>query len=166
MSWDFGGSNSGSGGGSDWDSGPAAPPTGSTGGSGGSGWDSAGSSGWDSPGTSSAAPAAPDGGSAGSGGSGSAPRLVLVGAGLLALLAIARFFVVDSTGAAMVAWFVGGPVAIGLVALHIGMDVKRRADPWYAESPLDDVLRRVVIALTLLAVVLNAYTVADHLARR
>ena len=152
MSWDFGGDANGSAG-SDWDSAPWArvSPI----------WRRLVRRGGTRP---SRRPHPHPRRGAGSS-SASLPRVVLFAAGVLALFAIGLFFVTDSTGAAIAGWLVGGPVAIGLVALHTGMDLKRRADPWYAESGIDNALRRGTIVLTLLAVVLNAYTVADHLAR-
>jgi hypothetical protein len=64
-----------------------------------------------------------------------------------------------------VGWLVAGPAAIGLLALFVSIDNGRRANPWYAASPLVDWGRRLLILLSLVAVGLHAWTIADYIAR-
>lgn len=95
----------------------------------------------------------------------SAPLLWLMVGVVAAVLAIAAALATSSFGVSLVAWAVGGPVAIGLLALFITADNKSRANPWYAESPLARWGRRALVLLALVAVGLNAWTIADHFAR-
>ena len=82
-----------------------------------------------------------------------------------AVLAIAAALVTSSFEVSLAAWAIGGPVAIGLLAMFIAADNKLRANPWYAESPLAVWGRRALVLLALVAVGLNAWTIADHFAR-
>jgi hypothetical protein len=144
-SWDFGGSSSGSGNTSWGDLSsprPTPPPI-----------DGA-ESGFGRP---AAAP---------SGGQGtSAPALWLTIGLLLALLGIVVGVISNSFWLAAAAWLLGGPVAIGLLALFVHTDTTRRANPWYAESALAGTGRRFLVLLSLIGVALNAWTMADFFAR-
>lgn len=103
--------------------------------------------------------------------------LPLLGAGVLMALGAAAFaawHLWGPSGARSIgehvwgpaaAWFVGGPVAIGLLALFVKIDTARQAGPWYAVSPWSSWGRRLLVVVCLVAVALNAWIIADHFAR-
>jgi hypothetical protein len=96
----------------------------------------------------------------------SAPLHWLVIGVLVALLAIGLNLVTASAAMAAVAWALGGPLAMSFLAIFIKQDLTRRANPWYAESQLTMWGRRLLVVLSLTAVALSAWTIADHLSRR
>ena len=65
----------------------------------------------------------------------------------------------------VVGWVLGGPVAIGLFAVFVTVDGRRRAEPWYAGSAAADGGRRLLVVACLVAVALNAWQIADHISR-
>jgi hypothetical protein len=65
----------------------------------------------------------------------------------------------------MLGWLIGGPGAIGVLAVFVQSDTRRRVEPLYAESPLADWGRRAVVVMSLVAVALNAWSIADFVAR-
>lgn len=95
----------------------------------------------------------------------SAPVPWLITGLLLAAVALVLAVVTNSLWPAVLAWLLGGPAAIGLLAVYAQADTGRRANPWYAEAPLADWGRRVLVALSLLAVAVAAWTIADVVAR-
>jgi hypothetical protein len=99
------------------------------------------------------------------GGSASSPVLWLVFGIALALLAITASVVTTSLTAAIAGWVLGGPAAIGLLAVFVSSDNNARANPWYAESAVAAWGRRALVLLALLAVGLNAWGIADYIAR-
>lgn len=148
-SWDFGGGTAPSGGQDSWSdiSTPSHAPGASFG-----------------PGASEGDPSgghAPTGGGLGS----SAPLVWLLIGVAAAVCSIAVGLLTSSAGLATGAWALGGPVAIGLLAVFVNADNNARANPWYAESAVTSWGRRALVVLALVAVGLNAWTIADHVAR-
>lgn len=155
MSWDFGGGSGGSqstGGGSGWDDLTTAPTQGGR----------APNTGFRTP-----APGESPGGSLGpAGADGASAPLLWLGLGIaLGVVAIIVHVVLGGVGSAFVGWFVGGPVVIGLLAVFVTQDTARRADPWYADSSFAPWGRRLLVVLSLVAVALNAWAIADFFAR-
>lgn len=151
MSWDFGAGSGGSrsiGGGSGWDD-LTTPPA----------------QGGQAPNTDFPAP--PPGGSRGpAAANGSSAPFLWLGLGIgLAVAAIVVHLFFGGVASAFVGWFVGGPVVIGLLALFVTQDTARRADPWYADSSFAPWGRRLLVVLSLVAVALNAWAIADFFAR-
>jgi hypothetical protein len=143
MSWDVGGTAGPPGG---WeDSTSATPVT-------GNGWNDGGSR----PGT------APSGGPSSTV---AAPLPVLAGGLLLAIAGMAVGLGVDSASLAVVGWTLAGPLAVGAFGVFLVSDVRRRAQPMYAESSAANWARRALIVLATAGVALNAWTIADALAR-
>jgi hypothetical protein len=147
MSWDFGG---------DPDTGLGAPE--GTG-AGGSNW--SGSQRDEAPGPVATAPEPSDRPLTPT----SAPLIWLASSVVVAVVAILVHFVTDGVWYAMVGWLIGGPVAIGLLGLFVQRDTVRRAQPLYADSWLGDWGRRAVVVLSLAAVALNSWAIADFTAR-
>lgn len=63
-------------------------------------------------------------------------------------------------------WLMGGPIAIGLLAIFTVMDGRRRQDGWYRPSGVASWLQRVIVSLSLVAIVTNAWWIADAVARK
>ncbi len=147
-SWDFGGATSPAAGDDSWGDSSAPVPPGP----------SHGQDGFGIPPAGQPVPAAGSGG-------GSAPLTWLIVGVVAAVLAIAAALVTSSFEVSLAAWAIGGPVAIGLLAMFTAADNESRANPWYAESPLAVWGRRALVLLALVAVGLNAWTIADHFAR-
>lgn len=95
----------------------------------------------------------------------SAATLWLIAGSVLAVSAIVVAVLADSVWSSFGAWFLGGPVAIGLLSVFIRADTRRRADPWYVASPMSDWGRRVLVLLSLIAVGVSAWNIADFFAR-
>lgn len=95
----------------------------------------------------------------------SAPVMWLIAGVLAAVVAIGAAVATSSVYISIGAWALGGPVAIGFLAVFINADNSAQANPWYAESAVSDWGRRLLVLLALLAVGLNAWTIADHFAR-
>jgi hypothetical protein len=94
------------------------------------------------------------------------PPTWLLGLGLLfATVSVVIAFLTASATLSCIAWLLGGPFAIGALAVFLQADTRRRSHPWYAESSLVPWLRRGVVLLAIVAVALNAWTIADTVAR-
>lgn len=94
-----------------------------------------------------------------------APTLLLAVGLVLAVASIVVALVSDSATLASVGWTLGGPLAIGSLAVFLQIDTRRRSQPWYAESSFVPWLRRGLVFLAILAVALNAWTIANSVAR-
>ena len=95
----------------------------------------------------------------------SAPSLWLLGGIIVGIAAVVLNLVTSSWSLAAVAWTLGGPVAIGLLGVFTQRDTARRADPWYASSAFTPWGRRLLVVISLVAVALSAWTIADFVAR-
>ena len=95
----------------------------------------------------------------------SAPSLWLFMGIIVAVAAVVLNLATSSWSLATVAWTLGGPVAIGLLGVFTQQDTARRADPWYAESAFTPWGRRLLVVVSLVAVALSAWTIADFVAR-
>jgi len=95
----------------------------------------------------------------------SAPTLLLVIGLAVAMASIVIALVSESATVASVGWMLGGPLAIGALAVFLQVDTQRRSQPWYAESSLIPWLRRGLVFLAIIAVALNAWTIANSVAR-
>lgn len=93
------------------------------------------------------------------------PLLWLCAGFLAALAAVALVLLAETLFSSILAWVLGGPIAIGLLGAFIGSDTARRADPWYAQSAVADWGRRMLVVISLVAVALSAYEIADYFAR-
>lgn len=146
MSWDFGGGSSSRGNGNDWE---------------------------DVPSDVRPIPASADPGShdvwqpsaATDGGTSAAPTPLLVVGVVLAGVSTVIALVSDSATLASLGWMLGGPCAIGSLAIFLQVDTRRRSQPWYADSSLVPWLRRGLVLLAILAVALNAWTISNSIAR-
>lgn len=107
----------------------------------------------------------PPGDSAPAGAGSSAPVTWLAAGVMAAAVAICVGLLSRSVNLAVGAWALGGPVAIGLLAVFVTTDNTARANPWYAESAVSVWGRRALVVFALVAVALNAWTIADHVAR-
>ena len=146
MSWDYGAGASAGGDGDDWGGGPQQPV----------------------PSTAPVDPGAHHMGQSSAvvgGETQAAPTLLLVVGLVFAAASIVIAVVSDSATLATVGWILGGPLAIGSLALFLQVDTRRRSQPWYADSSLGPWLRRALVFLAILAVALNAWTIADSVAR-
>jgi hypothetical protein len=94
-----------------------------------------------------------------------APLSVLGGGLLLAIAGLAMGLVVNSASLAVVGWTLAGPLAVGAFGIFLVSDVRRRAQPMYAESSAANWARRSLIVLATAGVAFNAWTIADALAR-
>jgi hypothetical protein len=101
----------------------------------------------------------------GGGGTVSAPTVWLLAGLVAALAAIGIELATSSWQLSAVGWFVGGPLAIALLGVFIARDTTRRADPWYADAPWTGWVRRLLVVVSLVAVALGAYTIADVASR-
>lgn len=146
MSWDYGEGTSASAGGDDWGGIPSQP---------GQSTVSADSMAYDIGQESAVA----------GGETQAAPMLPLVVGLVLAGASIVISLVSDSATIASAGWMLGGPLAIGSLAFFLQMDTKRRSHPWYAESSAAPWLRRALVFLAILSVALNAWTIANSVAR-
>ncbi|WP_158282880.1 DUF1643 domain-containing protein [Nocardioides silvaticus] len=96
----------------------------------------------------------------------SAAPLVWLWGGLFAAAAgIAIPLVTASHNLALVGWLVGGTVSILLMAFFTRRDLARRGEGLARDSALAPWLRRLLLCAAAVAVVLNAWTIADALAR-
>lgn len=179
--WGTSGTGSGGGSGGGWpDSGSGdgwRPDAGNSGGggwpgggTGGGGWPGnepggsggGGSTGWVGDSTTTTVSPGPD---AGSSASASAPILWLIAGIVVALAAtVLGFFWRELTGG-IIGWVLAGPVAIGLLCLFALLDNKARQNPWYGEGALDAWLRRALVVMALVGIAVNAWTIADVVAR-
>ena len=146
MSWDFGGSAPrGSGGWGDVPGpAPAAPPSGTSGFTG---------AGFDSPTPLGSVPGAQH-----------APWVWLL-LSLLSALGGLALRLGDDWRLSAAGWACGGPLAIGLLAAFVTLDTRRRSDPWYAVAPALPWVQRLTVLVALVAVGLNAWIIADAVAR-
>lgn len=83
----------------------------------------------------------------------------------VAVISIVLELLTNSYWTAAVAWLLAGPVTITLLAVVVRLDTAHRANPWYAESPLVNWGRRVVVALALIGVTASAWSIADAVSR-
>lgn len=93
--------------------------------------------------------------------------LVVAAVLVLASVVVSTIALVTGPGATIgaLAWLVGGPLAIGAVAMFFSADAKARQNAWYAGAGGGDLARRLVIAGALAAVTLAAYLIANDVAR-
>lgn len=93
--------------------------------------------------------------------------LVLSAGLVLVSVAVSLFALSSGRGASLgvVAWLIGGPLAIGAMAMFFTTDSKARQNPWYAGAGGGALARRLVIGSALLAVTMAAYLVANDVAR-
>ena len=84
---------------------------------------------------------------------------------VLVLAAIVLALVSSSATLSVAGWLIGGPLAIGAVAMFTVADAKARQDAWYVGSDALAWARRVVVCAALIAVALNAWTIANAVAR-
>lgn len=94
-----------------------------------------------------------------------APLMWLIAAGACALASVVMFFVTKGATMGVVGWLLAGPVAIGLWAAFIVGDNARRQTGWYRPSDLAELLRRGVVGVALVGVALNAFHIANDVAR-
>ena len=95
----------------------------------------------------------------------SPPILWLAAAAACVLTSLAVFTTTNGATMGLVGWLVGGPAAIGAWGIFLVADKSRRLSGWYRPSVVADWMRRAVIALALVAVALNAFHVANDVAR-
>lgn len=95
------------------------------------------------------------------------PPLQWLGIGYVLVVAslIIWFVPEHSKTLGLAGWLLAGPLAIGTLAVFLVLDTRRRADPWYAASSGADWMRRGLVVAALVGVTLNAYAVADLVAR-
>lgn len=89
---------------------------------------------------------------------------LLVALGLV-IGSVLLFFLTQGATFGLVGWLMGGPLAIGALAMFMLADTKSRSNPWFTANPVADPMRRGVAVAALLAVGLSAYHVAADVAR-
>lgn len=95
----------------------------------------------------------------------SPPVLWLGIAALLVAIGIGVFFAGHGATAGVIGWIVAGPLAITALGVFIVLDGKRAETGWYRPSSVADWGRRAVVLLALVAVALNAFLIANDVAR-
>ena len=93
------------------------------------------------------------------------PGAWLFVASLLVVVSAVVALVTASATVSVIGWFLGGPLAIGSVAMFLVADSRARQEAWYVASDALTWLRRAVVCLALVAVALNAWTIANAVAR-
>ena len=83
-----------------------------------------------------------------------------------AVVGLALPFLTDSTWLAVIGWLLGGTVSIVLLGVFIHRDTRRRAAGWARSGEAASWLRFVLLVLATGAVVVNAWVIADAVARR
>lgn len=83
-----------------------------------------------------------------------------------AALGLAVRLVSDSPRLAVIGWLLGGIVALLLLAVFIRLDLRRRAAGFARDSAAEPWLRRLLVVLAVAAVGVNAWTIADAIARQ
>ena len=95
----------------------------------------------------------------------SAPLVVVVLALAAVAVGVALALATDSLAVSGVGWLFSGPIAITLVGTYLHIDTQRRSAPLYADAGVGPLLVRVTVVAALAGVVLNAYPIADTVAR-
>lgn len=94
------------------------------------------------------------------------PPVLWLVAGLAAAVVGLLLPLVDTTlSVAAVGWALGGLVAIGLLGVFMSRDLQRRSRGMAADSGLADGLRRLLVVVAVAAVAVNAWFIADAIAR-
>jgi len=93
------------------------------------------------------------------------PMLWLQVASALVIAGLVVFAVARGATLGLVGWILAGPLAIGALAGYTVADGRRRLDGWYAPSLLAEWQRRMTIVAALVVVALNAWRIADDVAR-
>lgn len=83
-----------------------------------------------------------------------------------AVLAVGTFALEGPVGWAGLAWFLSGPVAIGLLAWYTITDTRRRACPIYDRIPLGEILYWIAVVVAGVGIGFSAWTIADWVARQ
>ncbi|WP_145229715.1 hypothetical protein [Rudaeicoccus suwonensis] len=94
-----------------------------------------------------------------------APMPLIGGALLLAVIGLVVGLIWHGANAGVVGWLLAGPVAIIVVGVFLVVDGKRRGSGWYRPQELAPWLLRVSVVVSLVAVVLNAFSIANDVAR-
>ena len=95
----------------------------------------------------------------------SPPVLWLGVSGLLIAAGLGFFFVGPGATAGVIGWVLAGPLAISVLGAFVLVDAKRAETGWYRPSLVADWGRRAVILSALVAVSLNAFLIANDVAR-
>jgi len=93
------------------------------------------------------------------------PMLWLAVAAVLAVAGIVLPLVFHGATVGTIGWLLAGPIAIVLLGVFQLRDATSRSTGWYAQSDLADWGRRLVVVLTVVAVALNAWEIANDVAR-
>jgi len=93
------------------------------------------------------------------------PVAWLLGGLAAALIGLVLPLVQRTATVAAVGWVLGGLVAIGLLGVFLWRDLERRSNGLAADSAAADWLRRALVVAAVLAVALNAWVIADAIAR-
>lgn len=92
--------------------------------------------------------------------------MLLGGAALvLTVVGLIIGLVSDAVPAAVAGWLIAGPIAITVLGVFLHVDTTRRAAPLYADTGVVPWLMRATVLLSIAAVLVNAYPVAESLAR-
>lgn len=98
-----------------------------------------------------------------------APATWLTAGGAAAVIgltvAVVAMIALDSGPVAVLAWILGGPVAIGLLAVFTHRDTQARASAFYSEPTWISISTRVVLVTSCIAVILSAWNIADWIGR-
>jgi hypothetical protein len=105
----------------------------------------------------------------GPGGSGipvsQAPIVWLVAGLTAASLGLVIPLISRRPGLALIGWSLGGLVAVGLLGVFLWRDLERRSRGVAADSHAADWLRRLLVVAAVVSVALNAWVIADAIAR-
>lgn len=99
-------------------------------------------------------------------GSPASPPLQWLGlAGLLLIGGFVVFLVGRGATMGVIGWVLAGPLAISVLGLYTVQDAKRAQTGWYRPSSTAEWGRRIVIVAALVVVALNAFLIANDVAR-
>lgn len=94
------------------------------------------------------------------------PPLVWLGvAGLLVVAGFVVFLLGEGATMGLVGWVLAGPAAMTALGVFVTQDARRAQTGWYRPSSAADWGRRAVVVLALVAVALNAFLIANDVAR-
>lgn len=94
------------------------------------------------------------------------PPLVWLGIGVgLAVVGAVLGLIFRSATWSVLGWLLSGPAAIGMLAVFALVDAARRQRLWYVPGQVAGWLRRALVVTALLAIAVNAWIIADAVAR-
>ncbi|MGN2638651.1 hypothetical protein ACTD5D_21260 [Nocardia takedensis] len=97
---------------------------------------------------------------------GKPPLAWLAAAAASVALGVVAAVLAGRSAAAVAAWVLTGPIALGLLAVYTRADLEQQARYSYLRSPYATVVYAVVLAAAAAGVLFSGWNLADWLARR